>query len=159
MVLACPYVLSTHPASLTHVALPDSRYELLSHVCNHLAYSSVSSCSGSASSPQIVIEYTTCISPMMPSLDLALLRLVIIAQSVSNHNSASVLWSTTLAIASLYFCRKVTDTSVSNCRVEGSIGWLTPETDEQWHAQGHAEGHAQDSAWDQMSSRASYYSV
>ena len=80
MVLACPYVLSTHPTSLTQVALPDSRYELQStHACNHLAYSSVSSCNGSASSPQ----YTTCISPMMASLDLPLLRLVIVAQSLT----------------------------------------------------------------------------
>jgi len=27
-----------------------------------------------------------------------------------------------------------------------AVSWLTPETNEQWHAEGHAEGHAQDYA-------------
>jgi len=53
---------------------------------NYLAYNSVSSCNGSASSPQ----YTTCISPMMPSLDLPLLRLVIVAQSLQAFYEAQL---------------------------------------------------------------------
>jgi hypothetical protein len=53
---------------------------------------------------------------MMSSLDLPLLRLVIVAQSLQAFYEAQFFQLL------VYFCRKVTDTSVSKCRKEGSIG-------------------------------------
>ena len=107
-------------SSCKSCCLSDWRYELLSS--KYLAYSSVSSCNGSASSPQ----YTTCISPMMSSLDLPLLRLVIVAQSLQAFYEAQFFQLL------VYFCRKVTDTSVSKCRKEGSIGRKLANTGNKW---------------------------
>ena len=71
MILACPNVLSSHSLGkpdLFYLNQTDTRF-----ISMKAAYKLVSCCNGNASLP----VYATCMSAMMSSLDLALLRLVI----------------------------------------------------------------------------------